>query len=210
MAVIAVAMLTYILPSVILNVTASVIIAICLIALLALRSIAWHKQRTTPYDLLVIIALLLAIVHLFTFSAFAHTIGSTVVVLLFALFFIMMAALFAIREARPEGFEALQDLRQAGPVMHPRHVPHVIHAKQQHKPVVFKGLEPIPERPPRWERSKRFIKSFRREPIPEIKPPQLGKVHGEAFKRGIEPIPEITVEHLHKLGVYETEPRKRK
>jgi hypothetical protein len=88
----------------------------------------------------------------------------------------------------------------------PHHVPAT---KESSSRTSFKrGMEPIAEHAPPHhipEKSSLIRRIFRKRvaPLQEMQPPRPARVHEQAFVKGMEPIHEITAEHLHKLGVYD-------
>lgn len=190
------------------HIALTVIIALFLIGLLILRSIAWHKDGVTPFDGIMVIGIGLTIAYLASFAAFTQTAANLFVLLLFACFYAMLAVM--LFQHRTPAHPRVRQLRRWK-------VNAARHARRESQ-----GLTPLPERAPPWENESWLKRTFNldapkpgwqkpnREPLPEMKTPALGKVHDASFKQGIEPIPEITPEHLHRMGVYDAEPRRRK
>jgi hypothetical protein len=58
-----------------------------------------------------------------------------------------------------------------------------------------------PQKPARSDGAR--VREIHMEPIHEIRLPRPGKLHGSEFKRGLEPLHDVTPEHLHRLGVYD-------
>lgn len=208
MALIAIAMLSYLLPfSLLRNIFVTLIIALALIALLIFRSISWHQEVITPFDGILIVGICISVLYLFSFYAFQRTLLSAAVILLFTVFYGLMA--FLLYQHRW--------LFRAQPVVE-------VYADHAHDPEFKRGIEPIVEHAPPHHHHRMTIRSFfqrkakphptaqphhtHMEPIPEVHTPQPGKIHDDRFKRGIEPIHEITPEHLHRLGVYDLETSK--
>jgi hypothetical protein len=215
MGVIAVLMLSYLLPfSLVRNVFATLFIAIGLIVLLIFRSISWHRDAITPFDGILIVGICISALYLFSFYAFQRSALTAIVLVLFAIFYAMMA--FFLYQHRWLFLQPRLTHHHAS-VAHydtDKHVDHV------HDPAFRKGIEPIPEHaPPHHHR--RTIRSFfarkaqphntaqprhaHIEPIVQMEAPRPGKMHDSSFKRGMEPIHEITPAHLHRLGVYDLE-----
>jgi hypothetical protein len=215
MGAIAVLMLSYLLPfSLVRNIFVTLFIAIGLIALLILRSISWHRNAITPFDGVLVVGICISVLYLFSFYAFQRNPLSAAVIVLFAIFYGLMA--FLLYQHR---WLFLQ------PRMTVHHMEYRS-ADHTHDPLFKRGIEPIPERAPPHHHHRRTIRTFFQrkatpemqhhahiEPIHEIQAPKAGKSHEAAFKRGMEPIHEITSEHLHKLGVYDisssSKPKKR-
>lgn len=206
--IVAVLMLLYIFPfTIAADMAITVALALLLIAILVLRSIAWHKDGITPYDGITVIGIALTFIYLASLTVLATNALNTLVLLLFACFFSLMAVVLYQHRKAPE-HPRVRKLRvwKVGPKT----------PRSEFK----KGVEPIPERPPRWYRRvfTRKARSANVEPLAERPPrwynrtlPQ-GAAHAPrrtGFKSGMEPIPEITPEHLHRMGVYDAAPKRK-
>lgn len=204
LALVAVCMLVYLLPITnIVSVGVTLVIAGALIMLLVLRSISWHVEGWSDFDVIILIGVALSIIYLASFSVFAHSVLSGAVVLLFAVYYGIMA--FFIHED--------QWAVPTHAVVRKKVVKKTDHA---HDPNFKKGVEPIPEHaPPHHPPRSIFHRVFRRkpvEPLPEMHPPAGVKHHDERFMKGVEPIKEFTPEDIHKFEIYdlgEEPPKKR-
>ena len=243
MAVIALCVLSYLLPfSITRNVIVTAVIAVGLIVLLLLRSVSWHLERITPFDGVLLFGILVTIAYLLSFFAFQQTVLGAALVILFAIYYGLMAFLLARHRGWLFGGAHTVDDADDNRLNDSPVEQRTIRARTQTpvRRMALPFLRAPKERAERNERSDRSVQegrsvlrqhavprkrlhffhvdkhldiehdpAFRRgiEPIPEVRTPTIGKVHGVWFKRGIEPIPEVTKEHLHKLGVYDAEPR---
>lgn len=227
-----IALLTFTLPfSMPRAIITTVIVALLLMGLLVLRSIAWHRNGITPFDGIMVIGIGVTIAYLASFTAFSQNLLNIIVLLLFAAFYALMAAML-FQHRFGQNVKRARTTRKASP-----HVSREEFKKGSQEPSSWNrrsraphGVEPIPERAPPWEKPSLFKRMFnldrpspgwQRPPVAAIpeRPPRwynrtmvqdTPRPHTAAFKHGIEPIPEITPEHLHRMGVYDTEPRKRK
>ncbi|MBR9700335.1 hypothetical protein GOV11_00535 [Candidatus Woesearchaeota archaeon] len=85
--------LSYLVPSTVgPRLIITILLAIGLIALLVLRSIDWRNE-TNPYDWILILGIIVAILHLFSFSAFESSPLGLVIILLLGIYYTLMAVL---------------------------------------------------------------------------------------------------------------------
>jgi len=178
MVAIAICMFTYLLPfSLPRDILATLVVAVALVVLLVLRSISWHLEEITPFDGVLLLGICLSIVHLLSFFAFQQGVLSAMVIVLFAVFYFLMAFLLYRHRwlFRPQ------------PAYHaPRYASRARPRAQERQ-----------ERPRRsflrrvFRRDHAHDPAFRRgiEPIHEISEHDHG--HDPIFKRGIEPIPPL-------------------
>jgi hypothetical protein len=205
-------MLSYLLPpSMALHIGAALVLALCLIGLLALRSIEWHHNEYSPYDIVLIAGLVLAVLYLFSFFAFERSVFTFLTVALFAVLYFLLAGLLW----------QYRTFVQPVPVMH-RHARQkrtFMQVDHAHDPRFRRGIQPILEHEPprsffgttRHDAPRRSIvqRIFRRkagtdtgafrrgvDPIPVIEQPHAASVHAPQFYEGIEPIPDAPPTHV--------------
>jgi hypothetical protein len=115
----------------------------------------------------------------------------------------------------PQFMRGIEPIPERAP---PHHVPKLHHRVRAAVRHVFRPrVQPLPELHPAHIEPLPMVAhthpvhdaSFRKgiAPIPEVKTSAPAKQHAPSFKKGIEPIHEITPAHLHKLGVYDLEPK---
>ena len=269
------AMLSYLLPfSLARNMLATLFIAIALIVIIIMRSITWHHGGT-PYDGVLLIGVIVSILYLFSFFAFDRSVLTSIVLVLFAVYYGLMALFISMYGMRhqhlvihthlapdvqghdfahdPVFRHGIEPIEEHAPPHHEHHEsaafmkgvtpiverapahhvhkdshqsymrgikpiaehapPHHVH-KESHQSFMH-GVKPIAEHAPPHKRTllQRMFRMNKAplphdphlEPIPEMQPLH-GKVHSKEFTKGVEPIHEVTAEHLHKLGVYSLEP----
>jgi hypothetical protein len=223
--VIAAGLLSYVLPfSLPRNIITTVIIAFVLIALLILRSIAWHKDGITPFDGILVIGVGITIAYLASFVAFSGNPLNTIVLLLFACFYCLLAVMLYQHRFVPAAHPRVRHLRtwKIAP-KRSREFKQGMEPLAERPPRWYKrafaNREPLPDHPPRWydrtmiqgvparQRGAWFRRAFQ-EPLRESVPAWERKTR--AAERGMQPIPEITPAHLHKLGIYDSEPRRKR
>gem|GEM_PF-5049889 len=187
----------------------TLLIAVALIVILMLRSYGWHSDRITPYDWVVIAGAFLTLAYLSTFLAFVRTMLGVIVIVLFALFYAILAVLLMRHRGWLFGDGKNND------DINDMHYAHVKRYKivrkdarehQEHQAAT--SAQDLPARRRfsffRRKRDAEFKRGL--EPIPEVA--ANDPKEERFFKRGMEPIPpmrEVTAEHLHRMGVYETE-----
>lgn len=208
MVVIAAVMLSFLLPfSFMRNIFATLAIAVTLIILLLLLSVSWHSEGGTPFDIILITGIALSFLYLVSFYAFDGGFLNSAVVLLFAAYYALMAALLYQHRALPAGRSPVDSSRHAArPAVRQRYSARYSgaqHYDPTHDPAFRRGIEPIAEQvPPPVHRHGIFHRFFRRgvQPIPEREPPHHAPRNREEFaeharehmrRQGIEPIHEM-------------------
>jgi hypothetical protein len=184
-------LLFFLTPSVALTLFASFILSLLLIALLVMRSIAGHGGYRGAFDIVIVLSVVLLVGMLLSMAVFWHGVLSAIMIVLASLLFLLLGAVSWWLGAS-----------------HACGAPHAPRERHVRASAHVEGREERHTRP-----RKAFLRRlFRRnlEPIPMMNPAaaEVGKQHDPSFKQGIEPLHEVTPAHLHKLGVYDAEPRK--